>query len=156
LHTPAACAELFLMSDPPEIFHLGQPARDDPAGYVRASSGMIALCGASGVTGALLERSLSTRGRIAAAAGMAGVTAIALAGVRNPRAVSRILVEHPTATMLARLFPLGVTPLLGRRFNAMHMLSLTGIGDGSGRVSFALYGRTYRGVERLDSESTPG
>ena len=111
------------MSDPPEIFHLGQPARDDPAGYVRASSGMIALCGASGVTGALLERSLSTRGRIAAAAGMAGVTAIALAGVRNPRAVSRILVEHPTATMLARLFPLGVTPLLGRRFNAMHMLS---------------------------------
>jgi len=97
---------------------------------------VVATCAAGGVVGALMERSLPPRPRLATGGASAAVLVTAIQGWLTPRRVASILDQGPTTALILGAVPVLAAPLMGRRYTALHMLSLAGAG-----VSAAVLGR---------------
>jgi hypothetical protein len=81
-----------------------------------------------GAVGAAVEGRLGRRTRLLAVASAAGVAQLAIRGAREPRLAANAVLAHPTAALMAGVAPIAAAPVFGRQFNAMHMLTITGVG----------------------------
>lgn len=104
------------------------PASTDPAGAFRFTGFVVAIGGAAGAVGGAVQPGLSRRRRLAVTIASAATGLLGAAVVRRPTQGAKAFFEHPTATLAAGAAPLLASPILGRRFNALHMLSITGVG----------------------------
>lgn len=114
------------MSSSPTRIRADSPITRDSVGGFRFAGGVVALTALAAAVGALLEPSLRGRRRALIAAASGAVAVAAIEGARTPKRAAKLIVEHPTLTLIAGGVPVLAAPAFGRRFNAIHMLSITG------------------------------
>ncbi|MCP9491664.1 MAG: hypothetical protein MSC31_17595 [Solirubrobacteraceae bacterium MAG38_C4-C5] len=102
------------------------PGETDIVGLYRLAAGVVGFCALAGMVGAIGERSLGRRRRLAALVAASLAATASARGARDGRLAARLVHERPKAATIGGLTPLVVSPLMGGARNPLWMLAIVG------------------------------